>query len=183
MSPGNLARPIGASSRQPMSSTTRKIRAIAVLKLSTNVKSFISFSQSVATCMTTASTTFPSPPPPMATFAADIAALVTAETAAVARAKGAVDTRNAKLQTVRTDLENLKAYVQAVADAANPSNASAIIESSGMAVRKTTLHDKPTLGVKQGSVSGTVVIAAKAVGRRASYGWQYSIDQKSWTSL
>jgi hypothetical protein len=183
MSPGNLARSTGASRKQPMSSTTRKVRAIAVLKLSTRIRNIISFAQSVATSMTAESTTFPPPTPTMTAFQADIGALVTAETAALARAKGAVDARTAKLQTVRTDLENLKAYVQAVADAANPSNASSIIESSGMTVRKNTLHDKPTLAIRQGSVSGTVVIVAKAVGRRAAYGWEYSTDQKTWTSL
>lgn len=166
-----------------MSSSTRTVRSIAVLKLTNQVKHTISFAQSVASAIVAGSASFPSPTPPMATFQADIAALVTAETAALARAKGAVDIRNAKLAVLKTDLENLKAYVQSVADAANPTNAAAIIESAGMAVRKTTLHDKATLAVQQGSVSGTVVIRAKAVARRASYGWQYSTDQKTWTNL
>jgi hypothetical protein len=166
-----------------MSSSTRTVRSIAVLKLTNQVKHTISFAQSVASAIVAGSASFPSPTPPMATFQADIAALVTAETAALARAKGAVDIRNAKLAVLKTDLENLKAYVQSVADAANPTNAAAIIESAGMAVRKTTLHDKATLAVEQGSVSGTVVIRAKAVARRASYGWQYSTDQKTWTTL
>ena len=48
---------------------------------------------------------------------------------------------------------------------------------------KVTLHDKAQLSVKQGSVSGTVVLSAKAAGKRAAYGWQYSTDQKTWTSL
>jgi hypothetical protein len=39
------------------------------------------------------------------------------------------------------------------------------------------------LGVKQGSVSGTVNLAAKAPAHRASYAWQYSTDQKTWTSV
>ena len=52
-----------------------------------------------------------------------------------------------------------------------------------MAVRKSTLHDKAALAVKLGSVSGTVNLAAKAAGTRASYSWQYSTDQKTWTSV
>ena len=49
-------------------------------------------------------------------------------------------------------------------------------------VAKPTLHDKPALSVKQGSVSGTVTLVAKAAATKAAYNWQYSTDQKTWTS-
>ena len=156
-------------------------RSIAVLKLSPRIKNVITFAQSLATAMT-GNASFPSPNPTLATFQANITALTNAETAVLARTKGAVQDRNAKLATLKTDLETLKAYVQGVADAANPTNAASIVESAGMTVRKITLHDKPALGVKQGSVSGTVNLAAKAPAHRASYAWQYSTDQKTWTS-
>ena len=157
-------------------------RSIAVLKLSPRVKNVISFAQSVATAMTD-NAHFPSSNPPLAIFQADITGLSSSEAAVLARTKGAVEVRDAKLAVLRTDLETMKTYVQGVAEIANPSNAAAIIESAGMAVRKITLHDKPTLGVKQGSVSGTVTLAAKAAGHRAAYAWQYSTDQKTWTSV
>jgi hypothetical protein len=157
-------------------------RSIAVLKLSTKPKSVVTFAQSVTTAMTN-NPHFPSPTPTLAAFQADVAALNTAETAVLSRTKGAVEARNAKLAVVRTDLENLKTYVQSVAAQASPSDADAIIESSGMTLRKVTLNDKPALAVKQGSVSGTVNISAKAAGKRAAYTWQYSTDQKTWTSL
>ena len=158
-------------------------KAIAVLNLSNKVKTVISHAQSVATSIATNTASFPSPTPALATFQADIAALVTAETAVLARTKGAVETRNAKLAIVKGDLENLRTYVQSVSDAANPSNAAALIESAGMTTRKVTLHDKPELSIKQGSVSGTVVVTAKAADKRAAYDWQYSTDQKTWTPL
>jgi hypothetical protein len=158
-------------------------KAIAVLNLSNKVKTVISHAQSVATSIATNTASFPSPNPTLATFQADIAALVTAETAVLARTKGAVETRNAKLAIVKGDLENLRTYVQSVSDAANPSNAAALIESAGMTTRKVTLHDKPELSIKQGSVSGTVVVTAKAADKRAAYDWQYSTDQKTWTPL
>jgi hypothetical protein len=157
-------------------------RAIAVLKMSNKVKSVITFAQSVATTMTD-NATFPTPSPTLATFQADIAALVTAETAVLARTKGAADTRNAKLAVVKADLASLKNYVQNVVDASNPANAESIIGSAGMAIRKVTLHDKPALAVTQGSVSGTVTLTAKAAATKAAYNWQYSTDQKTWTSL
>jgi hypothetical protein len=177
MPPGKVPGPEGPA-RNPMAA-----KAIAVLKLSNKVKSVIAYAQSVATSMLANATSFPSPTPTLANFQADVAALAAAETAVLARTKGAVESRNAKLAIVKSGLENLKTYVQAVSDAANPSNAAAMIESAGMTLRKVTLHDKALLSVKQGSVSGTLVLAAKAAGKRAAYGWQYSTDQKTWTSL
>jgi hypothetical protein len=157
-------------------------RAIVALKLSPRVKNVITFASNIATAMTS-NASFPAPNPPIATLLADIAALNTAETAVLSRTKGAVETRNAKLEIVRADLENLKTYVQSVAQAATPTNADAIIESAGMTGRKVTLHDKPALAAKQGSVTGSVNLVAKAAAKRASYNWQYSTDQKTWTSL
>jgi hypothetical protein len=157
-------------------------KALAVLKLSNKVKTLITYAQSVATAMSANTTAFAAPTPTLATFQADIAALVTAETAVVARTKGAVEIRDAKLAVVKGDLENLRTYVQGVSDAANPTNAAAIIESAGMTLRKVTLHNKAQLAIKQGTVSGTVVLTAKAAGKRAAYDWQYSTDQKTWTA-
>ena len=157
-------------------------RSVVVLKLSTRLKNVISFAQNVATSLAN-NTHFPAPNPPLATFQADVAALNLAETAVLSRTKGAVEARNAKLAIVRTDLENLKTYVQSVAALATPSDAEAIIESAGLAIRKVTLHDKPALAAKQGSVTGTVNLAAKAVAKRASYVWEYSTDQKTWTTV
>jgi hypothetical protein len=157
-------------------------RSVAVLKLSPRVKNVITFAQNITSALTN-NTHFPSPNPTLATFQADVAALNTAETAVLSRTKGAVETRNAKLAIVRTDLENLKTYVQSVAALATPTDADAIIESAGMTIRKVTLHDKPALAAKQGSVTGTVNLAAKAAAKRASYNWQYSVDQKTWITV
>ncbi len=158
-------------------------RTIVVLKLPTKIKNFIAFAQSVANSMTENAATFPLPTIPIATVLADIAALNTAETAVLARTKGAVETRNAKMATVHADLESLKAYVQTVAGMGTAANAEAVIQSAGMSVRKVTLHDKAALEAKKGSVSGSVNLIAKAAAETAAYDWQYSTDQKTWTSL
>jgi hypothetical protein len=68
----------------------------------------------------------------------------------------------AQLELARADLEALKTYVQNVVDSSNPADGDSIIGSAGMALRTVTLHDKPDLAVKQGSVSGTVTLTAKA---------------------
>ena len=157
-------------------------RSVAVLKLSPRVKNVIGFAQNVASALMN-NPHFPAPNPSLATFQADVAALNQAETAVLSRTKGAVETRNAKLAVVRIDLENLKTYVQSVAASAAPSDALAMIESAGLAVRKVTLHDKPALAAKQGSVSGAVNLVAKSAAKRAAYNWQYSTDQKTWITL
>jgi len=157
-------------------------RSMVVLKLSPRVKNVIAFAQNVASAIS-GNPHFPSPTPTLATFQADVAALNMAETAVLSRTKGAVEARNAKLAIVRTDLENLKTYVQSVAAVASPSDADAMIESAGMTIRKVTLHDKPAVAAKQGSVTGTVNLAAKAAAKKAAYTWQYSTDQKTWTTV
>ena len=154
---------------------------VAVLKLSPRVKNIITTSQNIATAMTN-NPSFPSPNPSLATLHTDIAALNVAETAVLSRAKGAVEARNAKLVVVRSDLDNIRMYVQTVAHAASPANAEAIIQSAGLAVRKTTPRDKAALSARVGSVSGTVNLAAKAAANRAAYAWQYSTDQRTWTA-
>jgi len=156
-------------------------RALVALKLSDRIKNIIAFAQNIATAMTD-NPTFPAPTPPMAQFSADIAALNTAEAAVLSRTHGAVETRNAKLEIVKGDLDNLKIYVQNVAAAAPPASADEIIASAGMTARTVTLHDKAALEAKHGDVSGTVVLTAKAAARVAAYIWEYSTDQKTWVS-
>ena len=177
MSPGRVPGSDGLG-KNPMAA-----RPIAVLKMSRKVKTLITFAESVATAMAANVTVFPSPNPPLATFQADIAALNTAETAVVARAKGAADTRNAKMAVVRADLESLKTYVQNIVDADNPANGESIILNASMAIRKVTLHAKQVLAVRQGTVSGSVKLSSKSAGKKAAYNWRYSLDQKTWTSL
>ena len=158
------------------------VRPIVALKMPTAVKGVITFAQSIATSLTN-NPSFPTPNPPIATLLADIQALSAAEAAVLSRTKGAVETRDAKLAIVRADLDSLKAYVQGVAGVAGLANASVVIASAGMTARKVTLHDKAALEARDGSVSGTVNLVAKAVARSAAYEWQYSIDQKAWTTL
>jgi hypothetical protein len=162
--------------------TAPAIHPIVVLKLPAQVKGVIALAQNVATAMTN-NPSFPAPNPPLATLLSDIAALNAAESAVLSRAKGAVETRNVKLAAVRADLQSLKGYVQSVAGVGTSATAQEVIASAGMAVRKVPTHDKPALAAKQGSVSGTINLVAKAAGRTAAYEWQYSLDQKTWTTL
>jgi len=79
-------------------------------------------------------------------------------------------------------MRQLKAFTQGVADS-DLLNAQALIESSGMNVARRTLRNKPELAAKLGKVTGAAGLYAKAVKGRASYQWEMSVDQKTWTDL
>jgi hypothetical protein len=76
----------------------------------------------------------------------------------------------------------LRAYVENQANL-DPGTAPATIKAAGLLVRKAAVRTKLDFQVKQGAASGTVILVAKAAGPRASYDWQWSMDQKVWTDL
>jgi hypothetical protein len=155
-------------------------KTTAVLRIPARKANVAAFATSIINAMT-GNASFPNPTPPLATVSADLAAYEAAEAQVLTRVKGAAATRNVKYATLRTDLEHLMASVQQVADT-NPANAQSLIESAGLSIRKTTLHPKSPLKVEAGTVPGSVKLLAKAVDKRASYEWQYSTDQKTWTN-
>jgi hypothetical protein len=124
----------------------------------------------------------PSLRPPLIKLSADIAGADAAETVAKGKAPGSATVRNDKCATMVIDLQQVCAYVQEVADA-TPAIAEQIIESAALAVAKAHIRTKPAFAATPGAVSGTIDLAVKAAGRRASYEWQSSPDQKTWTTL
>ena len=163
-----------------MAATPKVRRITAVLKMPPRKPLVGAYVTSIINAMT-GNTLLPSPTPPLATLSADLAAFEASEATALTRVKGAAVTRNEKYLVLHGDMEHEMAYVQSVADA-NPANAQSIIESSGFAVRKTTSHPKTALKATAGPVPGAVKLVAKAVATRASYEWQFSTDQKTWTN-
>jgi hypothetical protein len=162
--------------------TTQSVpRNRVVLKRPRPVTALIALAKAIAEAMANSATTFPSPTPPLATLNADISALDTAQTATHAGTKGLVAARNDKMAIVVVDLEQERAYVQKVVDA-NPAQAQTIAEAAGMALAKSPAKTKPALSAKPATVSGSVVLAAKAA-KYTSNDWQYSTDNKTWTSL
>jgi hypothetical protein len=156
-------------------------RTLIAAKFPVPVPALIKMAQAFVAAMTN-NPHFPSSNPPLATLNTSIAALDAAETATKTRAKGTVAARNAARAQLVSDLHALKAYVQQVADA-NPDQAEAIIASAGMQVRRSTSRAKPTFAVRQGKISGSVKLEARAVALRASYEWEWSIDGgKTWTT-
>ena len=109
-------------------------KSYVALKLPTAVAALMVYVQGVLSAMTW-NTHFPSPAPALAAIAAALAALQQAEVAAQARTKGAVVVRNDRKGTLLTLLQQLRAYVQSIADA-DPQNGAAIIGSSGFPLRR-----------------------------------------------
>jgi hypothetical protein len=156
-------------------------RAIATLKMPRKVAALIQYAQAILKAMTN-NPHFASPNPTLVALTDAMNELQAAETAAEGRAKGGVAARNAKRTAFIRLLEQLKAYVQTVADA-DVENGGAIIQSAGLAVRKTVVHAARGFAAKQGTVSGAVKVFAVSAGHRAAYDWQYSLDGgKTWVA-
>jgi hypothetical protein len=149
------------------------------LKLPSVVAALIVYVQGILAAMTS-NPHFPSPAPALTAVAAALAALQQAEVAAQARTKGAVVVRNDKKGALVTLLQQLRAYVQSVADA-DAENGAAIIQSSGFPLRKMSVKKPRVAAVKPGAMSGSVEVVAPTAARRAAYEWQYSVDGgKTW---
>jgi len=154
-------------------------RAMVALRPPTSIPALLSVTDAILSAMT-GNTWFPTPTPPLATVAAALAELRTAEVAALSRTRELVTFRNEKARALRSLLTRLKAYVQGVADD-HPQQAASIIESAHMSFW--TAGPPPKLGfvVKPGKKAGTVVVAVRAVAKDASYEWAWSDDDgKTW---
>ena len=164
------------------SEATQTHRSVAVLKLPNKVSGLGPSALQIVASMT-GNTNFPTPAPALATVTTAVNDFQSAEAGALARTKGAAATRNAKRKALVQLLEQLKTYVQTVADA-SASDSEGIILSAGMAVRKTAVRPPRVFDAVPGDVSGSVKLVAAAAARRAAYNWQYSIDGgKTWVAM
>jgi hypothetical protein len=124
---------------------------------------------------------YASPPIAYATVQQHVADLAHAQ--ATIRLNGAAS-RDAKLALVRSDMRQLKAFVQSLADA-DIANGKVLIEGAGLTATLPGGYSKPNLRLAHGAVPGRVHAYAKAVGKRASYHWQMGLGAvpASWTDL
>jgi len=161
--------------------TTITHRSIASLKLPNKVPAMITYVQGMVKALT-GNPAFPATAPTLAAVTEAVTELQTAETAALARTKGAVAVRNEKRTALVTLLHQLLGQIQTAADA-SPATAASMIQSAGIAVKKTPVRAKRTFAAKPGAVSGSVTLVTDAAARRAFYEWQYSTDGgKTWVS-
>ncbi len=165
-----------------MPTTTKSIRRpTATLPLPKNVSALLTYAQNVVT-RTTGNPALPAPTPPLALITTAINELQVAETAALARTKGAAAVRNEKRDALVSLLQQLRGHIQAAVDA-DAANGVSIIQSTGLAVRKIPTHHARVFAAKPGPVSGVAQIVAPSAGPRSSYEWQYSTDGgKTWVT-
>ncbi len=103
----------------------------------------------------------------------------------VARKVGAAALRNTALTLVKTNVYDLVAQIQSLADnAANEEEAIAIIQAAGLEVKQNGVRIKPAFEAKcKAGLSGVVFVRMKKV-PRASYDWQVSYDNgTTWVPL
>jgi hypothetical protein len=155
-------------------------RSLAVLSLpESKVPALINFAQQVLKSIT-GNANFKTPTPTVAELTQAINDLQSAENAVLARTKGAAATRNELRTALIMKLQQLKGYVQSVADA-NVDSSGSIIQSAGLGLRKVTQRKPRTFSAVAGPTTGTAKVVAVSAARRASYEWQYSSDGgKTW---
>jgi hypothetical protein len=166
-----------------MKSNTALSGPMAVLSLPKSAKELLTVGKAVHDAMAN-NPSFPSPNPPLNVFKAKLNALDEAETKAAARTWGAAMARDAIKKEVVNDLYHLRDYVQGVAEKIPlPETAAAVITSAFMRVKKVPQRVVPPLTAKNTGVPGQVALAARTVAPVASYYWEYSFDQESWTPV
>jgi hypothetical protein len=122
---------------------------------------------------------FPKPRPGLSVVEAAIVDLEDAQTKSVSRAVGTAAARNDKHLDLKGLLEQLRVYVEAIANA-NPAEAVSIVESAGMYVKDKRGPSKRGLHARQRK-SREVEVSAPSAGNRAGYEFQHSLDAgKTW---
>ena len=162
-----------------MSAAQHVTRAFVSLKFPGKVPALVCLAKAIVQAMS-GNASFPGPDPTLTDIDAAIAALEDAQSAAYARTRGAVAGRNEKREALVKVLSQLKAYVQKVADG-DIETATAVIQSSGLRVRKGRPYPRQTFTIRQGAVSGSVRLTAVTAAKHAAYDWRYSTDGgKTW---
>lgn len=156
-------------------------RSVVTLNLPRAVPALISYAENIVKRMTV-NPSFASPVPALSAVTAAIDDLRAAEAAAISRIKGAAAARNDKRKALVGVLQQLRSYIQSVADA-DDGNAPAIVESAGLAVRKRATRAPRVFAVKPGRTAGVATVVAASAGHRGAYEWQYSTDSgKTWVA-
>jgi hypothetical protein len=148
-------------------------QVIAVVKWPRRIGSILTLARYILSCVRD-NPYFPSPLVALDTVAAHIAAAEAAQVTVLSGLHGSGSAGASALQVVKSDIESLRVYVGSVAQRGGM-NGAAIITSAGMLVKNARGPSRPDFAVKQGRVSGSVDLSARAAGRRASYDWQYAL--------
>lgn len=156
-------------------SANKALRFIVVLKLPQNETPKLILQASGIVQRMTGNSWFPAPLPSLAIVQAAIEDLSEAQTATTTGAKVTYPVRDDKRRDLVALLQQLAAYVQAVAYA-HPENAVSIVESAGMYLKRLSGPGPRVFGARAGRVSTEVDVHVPSAGRDAGYEFQYSLD-------
>jgi len=166
-----------------MSSSTESL-PVAVKQSPRSDHKFVTFLNAIADGLTgNASFVNPTTTPAMIKAAAD--GLAVANGKAKGGGTAEVSDRNAKRKDGEALVDDFVNYVRVTVrtQAGDAATATAMIHSVALSVRKRTPVKKPPFAAKYGPVSGEVVLVALAMARDAMYWYEYSLDQKTWSSV
>lgn len=158
-------------------------RVIAVLDFPTDIDDFITYAKGIHDSMV-ASSYFAALAAKLATLRTDTDALVAKQTATKTVPPTATATqRDVALLKVQNDLRGLRLDVQALADA-DTTHAEDIVTSAGMKVKKQGAINKQDFLVKNGLISGSMILVAKGIEKvRGAHDWGMSMDGTNWTPI
>jgi hypothetical protein len=150
------------------------LRPRASLKLPRSVNNALDLARGIVHAMTD-NPHFPAPEPPLEVVRAAIHDAFAAQVATLSRTCGTAQARNYEFSRLLVVLQEVRAYVQKVADQ-NPEIAGAIIESAMLRVHRSTAYAKPRFHLEDGPVSGSVKVTAESVRGAVFYEFQQSVD-------
>ena len=156
-------------------SANKALRFIVILKLPENKTPKLILQARGIVQRMTGNSWFPTPLPSLAVVQAAIDDLSEAQTATATRAKVTYPVRDDKRRDLVALLQQLAAYVQAVAYA-HPDNAVSIVESAGMYLKRLRGPGPRVFRARAGKVCTEVDVEAPSAGRGAGYEFQYSLD-------
>jgi hypothetical protein len=163
-----------------MTASLRRVRT--ALHKPANAMGLVLYTRAIVDKMT-GNPWFPVPFPPLAKIVAAMNVLHDTEVAAQTRTRGLPEKRNAARGVLVNLLEQLRAYVEGVANE-NPDEAQSIIESAAMDMVAQRLPRIVPFRVRQGRVSGSVRLDVKAGPKGSAYDFQMSADGgKTWSDL
>jgi hypothetical protein len=153
----------------------------AVLKLSPVVAFLIAQCTAIVHAMT-GNAYFATPSPTLAAVQAAIAALAASQENAMAKTKGAAQTRNLAKKALIKLMDELRSYVQSIANSM-PGQEEAVILSAKMLVKIIGVRAPRVFQALHGAVAGQALLEAPRAPARGSVFWQWSVDQKVWTDV
>jgi hypothetical protein len=175
-SAGHKPKKMSTISKLPKKSTALGLSQQSVSQIITSANHYVQ-------CMT-GNVHFPAPTPTLAAVDAQILVLTAAYNVSLTRVKGAANKMHVELSTLKVLLKGLAGYVETMANA-DPQNAENIINSSGMPVKKTPVHQPKIFSAVAMKTPGMVRLNSKAV-PRASYVYEMTTDltnAASWTNI